>query len=90
MFLAPKIKHILTKKDFGIIQQHITFRGFNDSKRLLDQSHYIDMLEGKKISAILPRSRKKSFNNGIVKPVKLRQCNERKEEILFDDFNKSN
>ena len=34
------------------------------------------MLEGKKISAILPRSWKKSFDNGFVIPVKMKLCTE--------------
>ena len=41
--LAPKIKYVLTIDDYGIIQQHMTFKGFNDSKRLLDRSQYFDM-----------------------------------------------
>ena len=48
LFLAPKIKYALTIDDYGIIQQHMTFKGFNDSKRLLDRSQYFDMLKGKK------------------------------------------
>ena len=40
------------------------------------------MLEGKKISAMLPRSSKKSFLNGVVMPVKMRQCNNCNGEIL--------
>ena len=50
LFLAPKIKNVLTIDDFGIIQQHMTFKGFNDSKRLLDRSQYFNMLKGKKNS----------------------------------------
>ena len=72
---------------FDIIQQHITFKSFNDSKRLSDRSHYFDMLEGKKISAMLPKSWKCSFDNGIVIPVKMKQCNECKGEILWDECN---
>ena len=63
LFLAPKIKYCLTINELGIIQQHMTFKGFNDSKRLLDRSQYFNMLKGKKITAILPRSWKKSFEN---------------------------
>ena len=81
-FSAPKIKYVLTIDDYGIIQQHITFKGFNDSKRLLDRSQYFDMLDGKKITAMLPRSWKKSFNNGIVIPTKMRHCNACKDGIL--------
>ena len=48
LFLAPKIKYCLTIDDYGIIKEHKTFKGFNDSKRLLDRSQYFNMKEGKK------------------------------------------
>ena len=76
LFLAPKIKYCLTIDHYGIIKEHKTFKEFNDSKRLLDQSQYFKMKEGKKISAILPRSWKKSFDSGIMIPTKMRFCNE--------------
>ena len=82
LFLAPKIKYVLTIDDYGIIQQHMTFKGLNDSKRLLDRSQYFNMLKGKKITAILPRSWKKSFENGVIIPTKMRQCNSCKDGIL--------
>ena len=82
LFLAPKIKYVLTINVYGIFQQHMTFKGFNDSKRLLDRSQYFDMLDGKKITAMLPRSWKKSFNNGVIIPTKMRQCNAYKDGIL--------
>ena len=87
MFLAPKIKQVLTINEFGIVQQHMIFKGFNDSKRLLDQSQYFNMLEVKKYSATLLRSWKNSFNNGIVIPTKMRQCNECKDGILCTTCN---
>ena len=31
---------------------------------------------------MLPRSWKKSFNNGVIMPTKMRQCNECKDAIL--------
>ena len=34
------------------------------------------MIDGKKISAMLPRSWKKSFDSGLVIPAKMRFCNE--------------
>ena len=83
LFLALKIKYVLATDHYGIIQQHMTFKGFNDSKRLLHRSQYFDMLNGKKITAMLPRSWKKSFNNGVIIPTKMRQCNECKDEILL-------
>ena len=82
LFLAPKMKYVLTIDDYGIIQQHMTFKKFNDSKRLIDRSQCFDMLDGKQIKAMLPRSWKKSFNNGVIIPTKMRQCNACKEEIL--------
>ena len=33
LFLAPEIKYCLTINEFGLIQQHMTFKGFNDSKK---------------------------------------------------------
>ena len=65
----------------------MTFKGFNVSKRLLNRSQYFDMLDGKKISAMLPRSWKKSFNNGIVIPTKMRHCNACKDGILCTTCN---
>ena len=76
LFLAPKIKYCLTIDEYGIIKEHKTFKGFNDSKRLLDRSQYFKMIEGEKISAMLPRSWKKSFDSGIIIPTKMRFCNE--------------
>ena len=40
LFLAPKINYCLTINEFGIIEEHKTFQGFNYSKRLLDHSQY--------------------------------------------------
>ena len=48
LFLAPKIKYCLTMDIYGIIQEHRTFKGFNDNKRLVDRSQYFNMIEGKK------------------------------------------
>ena len=76
LFLAPKIKYCLTIDEYGIIQQHKTFKGFKDIKRLLDRSQYFKMIEGEKISDMLPKSWEKSFDSGIVIPTKTRFCNE--------------
>ena len=60
----------------------MTFKGFKDSNRLLDRYQNFNMLEGKKITTMLPRSWKKSFNNGIIIRTKMKRCNERKDGIL--------
>ena len=65
----------------------MTFKGFNDSKRLLDRSQYFNMLNGKKITAMLPRSWKKSFNNVVIIPTKMRHCNVCKDGILCTTCN---
>ena len=60
----------------------MTFKGFNDSKRLLDRSQYFDKWEVKKITAMLPRSWKNSINNGNIIPTKMRHCNACKDGTL--------
>ena len=87
LILAPNIKYVLTINEMGKIQQHMTFRGFNDSKRLPDRSYYFDMLESKKISAMLPKSWENSFNNGCVIPAKLRICDKCRGKILCATLN---
>ena len=81
-FLVPKINYCLTINEFGVIQQHMTFEGFNDCKRLLYRSENFDMLEVKKISAMLPKSWKKLFNNGIVISEKMRRCDKWRNKKL--------
>ena len=76
LFLARKLKNCITIDKFGITQEHKTFKGFNDSKRLSDRSQYFKMIEGEKVSALLPKSWKKSFDSGIFIPTKMRFCNE--------------
>ena len=76
LFLSLKIKCCLTRDNYGIKQEHKIFKGLNDSKQLLDPSQYFKMIVGKKTFALLPKSWKKLFNNGIVIPTKVRFCNE--------------
>ena len=57
------------------------FKGFNDSKRLLNRSQCFKMTEGEKISALFPKSWKKLFNSGIIIPTKIRfskECNDKR------------
>ena len=70
-----------------VMEKHKTFKGFNDSKRLLNRSQYFNMIEVKKMSAMLPRAWKKSFNNGIIIPVKMRRCIESNGNLLCTTFN---
>ena len=88
--LALKKNYGLTINEIGIIQQHLTVKGFNDNKRLLDHSQYFIMLEGKKISELLPRSCEKSLINGVIIPAILRRCDECKDRILCMACNNQN
>ena len=75
LFLAPK-KYCLTIDNYGIMQKHKTFEGFNDSNRKLDRPQSFKLIQGKKICALLPKSWKKSFDSGIIILTKIRFCNE--------------
>ena len=85
LFLAPNIKCCLTIDDYGIIQEYKTFKGFNDSKRLLDRSQYFKTIEGKKVSALSPKSWKKSFHSGTILPTKMRFCNKCRDEKMCNE-----
>ena len=87
LLLAPKMKYCLTIDGYGIIQEHKTFKGFNDSKRLLDRCQYFKMIEGEEISALLPKSWKKSVDSGIIIPTKMRFCNECTDRKMCDKCN---
>ena len=65
-----------------VIQQQMAFKGFNASKRLFDRYQYFKMLDGEKVTVILPESCRKSFINCIIVPVKMRRCDECKGERL--------
>ena len=41
LFLAHEIKYCSTIDNYGIIQEHKTSKSFNDSKQLLDRSHFL-------------------------------------------------
>ena len=84
LFLALEKKCGLTTNDFGNIEEHKTFERFNVSKRLLDRFQFFKMIEGKNITATLPKKWKKSFRSGVIIPAKMRFRNESNDEILCD------
>ena len=65
----------------------MTFKRFKDSELLLDRPQFFRMIEGKKISAMLTRSWRKSFNSGVVIAAKMRFCNECSKEKCCDRCN---
>ena len=87
LFLAPKIKYCLTIDDYGIIQEHKTFKGFNDSNRLINRSQYFKMIEDEKKSAMLRISSKKLFDSGIIFSTKMRFCSECNDKKTCDKCN---
>ena len=87
LFLALKIKDCFTIDEYGIIQEHKLFKGFKDTKRLLDRSQYFKMIEGKKVSALLPKKWRKSFDSGIIIPTKIRFCNDCNDKKMCNKCN---
>ena len=45
------------------------------------------MIEGKKTSAVLPESWRKSFNSGVIIPAKKRFCNECTDKLTYNNCN---
>ena len=85
LFLAPKIKFCLTINEFGVIEEHKTFKGFSDVNRLLDSKKYFEMKEGKSVSSKFPLSWKKSFSDGVVIPTRDRYCNKCSDDYICED-----
>ena len=54
--VSSQKNYVLTKDKYGNNQQHMTFKGFNDSKRLLHRSQYFKVLEDEKVTVMLPKS----------------------------------
>ena len=75
-------KYVLNVNECGVMQENKTFKRFNDSKRLLDRSQYFKVIKDKKVSALVPKSWKKSFFSGIILPTKMRFCNECNDEKM--------
>ena len=87
VFLAPEIKFCFTIDEFGIVQEQKLFKGFNDSKQLLDRFQSFEMIQGKKVSALLPKTWKNSFDREIVIPTKMRFCNECDDKKMCNNCN---
>ena len=85
LFLAPKVKYCLTINEYGLVEEHKTFKGFGDVNRLLDNKKYFDMQQFKKIVGTFPLSWKKSFESGVIIPSKTRDCMICKESILCEE-----
>ena len=60
-FLAPKLKCYLSIGKYGIIHEHKTFKGFEDTERLSDRSQYSNMKDDKKYQLCYQNHRKNLF-----------------------------
>ena len=85
LFLAQKIKYCLTINEFGVIEEHKTFKGFGDVNRLLDSKKYFEMQEGKSVSSKFPLSWKKAFSDGVIIPTRDRYCNKCSDDYICED-----
>ena len=88
LFLAPKIKYCLTTKNYGVIDEHKTFKGFPNVADLFDGKENFKMIEGDKLIAKVPLSWKMSFTQGVVIPHKMRNCNKCTKDLLCDGCDK--
>ena len=73
LFLAPKIKFLLTIDKYRFIESHKAFKAFTATKGLPDHVQYFKMVEGEKFSVMLSKNWKKSFSSGIIKPNKMKR-----------------
>ena len=79
LFLAPKITYCLTINEYGVIDEHKTFKGFTNVSDNLDRKERFNMADGGKLIAKVPFSWKKSFGQGVVIPHKMKNCGECKK-----------
>ena len=85
--LHPK-KYISTINNYGVIDEHKTFKGFTKVSDNLDRKKYFNMADGGKLIAKLPLSWKKSFNQGVVIPHKMRDCGDCRKDIPCESCDK--
>ena len=85
LFLAPKMKYCLTINEYGVINEHKTFKGFTNVSDNLDRKDYFKMFNGDKLVAKVSLSWKKSFSMGVVILHKMRNCNKCTKDILYDE-----
>ena len=79
-------KYCLTLKNYGVINEHKTFKSFTSVGDNLDRKEYFNMVEGGKIIAKVPLSWKKSFIHGVVIPHKMKNCSNCKKDVLCEIY----
>ena len=84
LFIAPKIKYCLTIYKYGVIDEQKAFKSFTKVSDSLHRKENFNMANGDKLIAKVPLSWKKSFNQGIVIPHKMKNCSDCIKDILCD------
>ena len=85
LFLTPNIKFVFSIDEYGTIQAYKTFKGYTDSKRLLDHVQKCKKVEVKNFLVMLPMNWKKSFYSGIIIPSKMKRCKKCNIDITCDE-----
>ena len=85
LFLAPKIKFCLTINRYGLIDEHKTFRGFTNMSDNLDRRECFKKYDGDNLIAKVPLSWKKGFSYCIIKPDKVRDCNNCTKNLICEN-----
>ena len=88
LFLAPKMKYLLTVNKYGVIQEHKFFKGFSNVSDNLDRREHSNMANGKKFIAKVTLSCKKSFSQGVVNPHKKKNCSDCQKHNLCGNCDK--
>ena len=78
----------MTFDNFGVIEEHETLEGFSDSKRLLDREENLKLVNGEKVVAKIPISRKKSFSVVVLIPSANKYCSDCEKNVLYDNCDK--
>ena len=74
----------MTVNEFGVIDEHKTFKGSNNGSDNLDRKEYFKKFGGDKIIAKVLLSWKKSLSMCVVIPHKMRNFNKCAKDLLCD------
>ena len=75
------MKYCLTINNYGVIDEHKTFKGFTNVSDSLDRRECLKMSDGDNFIAEVPLFWKKSFSQRVIIPHKLKKCTHCKKII---------
>ena len=82
--LSSEKKFRLTINEYGVTDEHKTFKGFTNVSNKKDRKECLKMYGGDKLFAKVPPSLEKSFSYGVVIPHKMRNCTDCRSDFLCD------